>query len=836
MAEVILIGLGSFGKKVVDLFTDLMDERKYLLTSEQKQVVVHPISFQVNQPFNYGKLYSEISDLVKDSDARHFNHPFTYIFVGDLYENGTATYAVDYAFLPWLFEQKNTLRKKSVLGFFTFSDEVDSDGKCSPESMALIANFFKQIEKIDKENYYQAPFKDSNGIPFQKTACPYGPFDRNYIVVTPGDNNAVQNETSLVFAERLFYELYYLSDRYESLAAAVVAERGNRDGACFSGFSMIQVSRMDQLQHFYLKYLFEGKMTDYFLAEDIKGSSAGLEKIKRTFFEMLDIPFETTDFPIDRTVNLFIKNKRQELSNILNIYESNSDEDIEDYISKCKERIIDKLDDLAPQYDEFVRNEMDWMLNNTLIEGLKDLFKINNLTGNISTYIKYVEYIRDRFAYWSTSLKKIKSELPEISIDEDFEKVQEKIEKVQTSPLYKIPLFIPIRKLLIRTAIYSLPLEKYLTNVIKKNLVESLIVQWDDNSVGSRNPVKDCNEVISDLTALKKKLEDRRKQSITKKQFIENITNYYYIICQKKPDEYNAILQRIQSINFGTGKQSEIEQLAIDAFKLWTGKAEYLQDITKNISGFFKHMDDYIEKECARNGFGHIETNTEEASSYARIAVRNMFDRANDLNRKSFHTNAETDYIRRDRIILSPVLEREDFLSREITQNTTEINSIDIPREFTLGSVIYFQDYLYMDRRSLQKYENLCNYENIKLNPPVYISTGKESEKEPVQEKFKEKTEVRNEDMTKKDKYVRSILLDVYDEAMTLNLYNEKFMESPEKLTPGQVNRLAKNVTVEEALEKLTDIQLQDYAREIDVRVIADRAEQIKVIAFTISK
>ena len=826
MAEVILIGLGSFGKKVVDLFTDFMDERKYLLTAEQNQVVVHPISFQVNQPFNYGKLYNEITELVKDSDARHFNHPFTYIFVGDLYENGTAAYAVDYAFLPWLFEQTNTLRKKSVLGFFTFSDEVGAVEKCSPETMALIANYFKQIEKIDADNYYQAPFKDSNGIPFQKTPCPYGPFDRNYIVVTPGDNNAVQNETSLVFAERLFYELYYLTDRYESLAAAVVAERGNRDGACFSGFSMIQVSRLDELQHFYLKYLFEGKITDYFLAEDIKGSSAGLEKIKRTFFEMLDIPFETTDFPIDRAVNLFIKNKRKELSNMLNIYESNSDEDVEDYIKKCKERVADKLDDLAPQYDEFVRNEMDWMLNNTLIEGLKNLFKINNLTGNISTYIKYVEYIRDRFASWSNSLKKLKSELPEVSIDEDFKKVQEKIEKIQTSTLYKIPLFVPIRKLLIRNAIYSLPLENYLTTVIKKNLIESLIVQWDDNSVGSRNPVKDCNEVISDLLTLKKKLEDRRKQSITKKQFIENIPNYYYIICQKKPEEYNAILQRIQSINFGTGKQSEIEQLAIDAFKIWTGKAEYLQDITKNVSGFIKHIDDYIEKECARSSFGHIETNTEEASSYARIAVNNMFERANDLNKKSFHTNAETDYIRRDRIILSPKLEREDFLSREITQNTTEINSIGIPREFTLGSVIYFQDYLYMYRTSLQKYENLLNYENVKLNPPIYVSSKEEASS----------NEVKNEDMTKKDKYVRSILLDVYDEAMTLNLYKEKFAESATKLTPGQVNRLAKAVTVEEVLEKLTDIQLQDYAREIDVRVIADRAEQIKLIAFTISK
>ena len=131
-----------------------------------------------------------------------------------------------------------------------------------------------------------------------------------------------------------------------------------------------------------------------------------------------------------------------------------------------------------------------------------------------------------------------------------------------------------------------------------------------------------------------------------------------------------------------------------------------------------------------------------------------------------------------------------------------------------------------MYRTSLQKYENLLNYENVKLNPPVYVSSKEEASS----------NEVKNEDMTKKDKYVRSILLDVYDEAMTLNLYKEKFAESATKLTPGQVNRLAKAVTVEEALEKLTDIQLQDYAREIDVRVIADRAEQIKLIAYIISK
>ena len=858
--EVILIGLGNFGQKVVSLFNDLMYERKYQLTPEQDTKIVHSIVFPVNQPFNFTKINSDIARLVEKSDARRYSQPFSYIIVGDLAENGTATYAVDYATCPWLFEQANTLRKRDVLGFFTFSDEVGAVESCTPETMALIANFFKKIEKIDHDNYFQAPFTDPNGQPFNKVPCPYGPFDRNYILVTPGGKSAVENETSLVFAERLFYELYYLSDRYENLAASVQADRNDRDGSCFSGFSMIQVSRLDELQHYYLKYILEEQITNFLLADGVKGSESGLEYIQKTFFDMLDIPFKEKDFPIDRAINLFIKLKRNELSNMLNIYESNSNTDVKEYISICKENIDSKLNDLASQYDEFIRNEMDWMLNKTLIEGFKNLFKINNLVGNISTYIQYVELIRDRFASWTGSLKRILAEVSEVSLDEDFEKVEEKIKAIQKSPLYKIPIFIPIRKLLIRNAIYSLPVEKYIRNVIKKNLTQSLIVQWEDSSVNSRNPVKDCNEVISDLLAMKAKIEERRNQAISKKQFIENIPHYYYIISQKDEEDYSALLRKIESINFGTGTKSKIEQLAIDSFKRWTGKAEYLQDITKNLSKFIAHIDAYVENECV-NGFGHIDSDTEEFSRYSKDAVRNMNDRARLLCEKSFHTNSSTDYILGDKIILNPLLDNEDFLSREIKQNTTNINSLEIPREFTLGSVIYFQDFMYLNRTSLQKYDNLKPYENVPVQAPIYIQPGsatvaktkvesKPVTTEPVTSYTISKptptvstpvapakpVEVSNEELTLENKYVRSIILDVYTKAMTSSLYNQKFQENYSELTSGQVNRLAKIMSIEEALNNLDDIQLQDYAREIEVRIVADRKQQIELIAYSIKK
>lgn len=855
--EVILIGLGNFGQKVVDVFNNLMYERKYQLTPEQDNKIVHSIVFPVNQPFNFRKINSDIARLVEKSDARRYSQPFSYIFVGDLYENGTSKYAVDYAFLPWLFEQSNTLRKKDVLGFFTFSDEVGAVESCSRETMALIANFFKRIEKIDNDNYYQAPFTDPNGREFSKVACPYGPFDRNYILVTPGGQDAVENETSLVFAERIFYELYYLSNRYENLASSVQAERNERNGACFSGFSMIQVSRLDELQHYYLKYILEEQITNYLLADGVKGSESGLEFIQKTFFDMLDIPFKEKDFPIDRAINLFIKLKRNEFSNLLDIYESNSTEDFKEYIEICKENINMKLEELAPQYDEFIRNEMDWMLNKTLIEGLKSLFKINNLTGNINTYIQYVELVRNRFASWSDSLKKILSSIPELSLDKDFEIVEEKIKKIQNSALYKIPLFIPIRKLLIRNAIYSLPVETYIRNVIKKNLTQSLIVQWEDNSINSRNPVKDCNEVISDLLAMKAKIEDRRNQAITKKRFIENIPRYYYIISQKETEEYSALLRKIESINFGTGTKSRIEQLAIDAFKKWTGQAEYLQDITKNLIGFISHIDKYIENEC-KNGFGHIETNTEDFSRYAKEAVNNMNNRASLLCEKTFHTKSGTDYILSDKIILNPQLANEDFLSREIHQSSSNIHSLDIPKEFTLGSIIYFQDFMYLQRTSLQKYDNLRPYENVPVEAPIYIN-GNENPVGAVNPKVNMNTnenpnvnantnnvsytvstavkkEVSNDELSLEDKYVRSIILDVYSKSFTLSLYKQKFQEDYPELTAGQINRLAKNLTIEQALENLDDNQLQDYARDIEVRIIADRKQQIDLIAYSIKK
>ena len=62
--------------------------------------------------------------------------------------------------------------------------------------MTSILSFFKRIEKADIDNYYCPQFKDVSGHKINRVDCPTGPFSRNYIVVTPGDENSVLNMTS----------------------------------------------------------------------------------------------------------------------------------------------------------------------------------------------------------------------------------------------------------------------------------------------------------------------------------------------------------------------------------------------------------------------------------------------------------------------------------------------------------------------------------------------------------------------------------------------------------------------------------------------------------------
>lgn len=900
MKDVILIGLGEFGKKTIELFNEIETERKGILPLElREEINVFPIGFKNNRSFNYVKISEAITHLVDRSDSKNGKRPFSYVFVGDLYEDITSNYALDYAMIPMILDQGNILRRDSdnVLGFFTFSDRLESQLKCTPEKMKSILSFFKKIEKVDVDGFYCPRFKDVSGHRIERIECPRGPFSRNYIVVTPGDENSVLAMTSRIFAERVFYELYYLLDEYKERANQVDALRAAKSRSCFSSFTMGQISRLAEMEKYYLTYCLEDSVTDYLLRDEVKGIN--LDALENKFLSMLDI-IERKDestykrssegysvkFPIDRAVSLFVNKFRNELRGLIPAYIKQEYKDDSEYVEICKKKIHDKLYELLPYYDDFVKSEIQHM-HLELEKGYVNLFKVDKLIGNIQTYIKYIEDLKNIFDSWTEDLIELSNSFDEIDLQKHYENVQKKIRKYQKSFIYKLPFFRPVRRMLINNAILELPLKEYLENEIKGNLVESFLKQWGDRSNNSVSPVHTCDVFINDLYVMKNRLQNKKIMIAHKKEFISKMPEHYYIISQLKQDDYTNLLEKLYDKKFGPVNQSQIENIARELFNRWTVRGENIskdrQDITKDPSGFIRHIDSYLF-EKGKELFSNMNEVSEDFEKYASQSVKKLVERIKQLSDNSFITQEKDFYISENAVLFKPELKQEDQIDVCIDTLPPETNRIKVNKDFTLGTVVYFQDHLYMEYRNLRHYESLFKkYEDEKDyeseivyadleelsedDEPVLfssfdieendISTLREESFEAVPEisvPSSDKTMVVEETVSKEENsfensfdcpstfadddeldiynlHSRMLLKEYFDEDFRFTQYQKIFGESVSELSEGNINAIAKSSDLADLLRQMDIEKIHDYCKEINLEdVFSDKETQIETI------
>src|SRR5574344_1330309 len=805
--EIIIIALGKFGKQVADIFSGILDERSSHLSEEEASAVnIHTVSFANEKSFSYVEAVANINNAIKDSAGKFSNKPFSYFIVGDLDEKITSLYSIDYSFLPHLLDQTGTLSKQSVTGFFTFSDQFGAIAKSDDESVALTGNFFKKLYAIDLADSWDAPFKDANSKKFNTVSCPNGPFDRNYVVVSPGDFEFTLKQMALVFAERLFYELYYLGQKYEDMASESKAVRDMRSGTCFSTFSMVQIIRSNELQHYYLSYQLEKNIIEYMLkpAEDNKDSTY----FENKFFEMIDIPSGTKEFPIDRAVELFIKQKKAKFQNLLSVYYSYQSKDIKEYVNECKIKIDNCANELTPDYSAFARDGLNALIQD-LKDGLKQLFCLDRLTGGIESYIKYVTELRSIFSYWKESLEKRLKETEEISIDEYYDKTQKKIRRIQRSIIYKIPLFIPIRRKMIENSILGIPVEKYLEGAIKSNLSKAFLDELKSCEGTSKYPETFCGKILGDLEIIKDSLLKRKNILDVKINYIEEINRYDYVISEEKQKkDYTDCLKRIRERNFGAAKENDIKNTAVTIFKLWT-KDKDLIGITQNPKDFINHIKNTCQN-FQQSDFDQIESDISRFNSFCDTAVEDSKVLSSRIVQKSFAINSSDtdDYVNFKRVLLDPKHTSNDALDQKISDDVEQCFKVEIPKEFTLGSIVYFYDFLYMDIKLLKKYEEFKKYDNIHLAEPVYIGNEGITAHESVQ-------------INKNSKIIMHVLHSVCNDEQRSRLTSEKSEYS---------------LTLEDCINSLTNDQLNDYARANGVMLTPNRDKLIQRLVRTLEE
>lgn len=840
--EVILIGLGKFGTHVNNYLMNLIDERKYQLGANINSVNLHYLSFDSDDMFRSTDVIHTITSAVKDSPGYKRGDNFSYFIFGDLYESVTSKFAIDYAYVPHLLNANagRVIPLKNVIGFFTFSDQIGVAEKVSDESMALIYQFFKRLETINESNVYEVPYKDVNNKSYGVIQTPNGPFERNYMLITPGDSSSVAKETGNVFAERIFYELYYLSETYEKIQiqhqAEIVSEQNYEKN--FSSFSMVEIPRIYEIQKHYLKYSLENRILESFLSEETKGTD--IPVFEKAFFDIVDVPFgNDRQFPMKRAVKLFIENNKGAFDNVLIKFISRKDRDLKEYIKECKQRIEARTEKLNARYDEFVIEEFSFMFK-TLEKGFFDLFKINRLTGNINSYISFVQKLKNTFENWEESIKLFVNSEQEIDLNSAYEKAEKKIKKYQKSKIYSLFFLKNIREKLIENQILSIPVEEYFEAIIQKKLAKALLLQWQEATKTNVTPIQMCSNLIANLEYMKEKLISKNEFVKNQLNFIESINSYYYVIeMYESEEDYKKILSRIKDKNFGMKRKTEIDATVTNAFKQWIVDKDFVSIVQAP-----KRFISFIENEYIPGNislYNEIEKDADHFVSYAETAIANANERTYNLNLKSFNIDNYGAFITDKDIMLEPILDNSDILKEKADDGFSQesITSVKIPNEFTLGSIILFKDYLYMSLKDLQKNVTLEKYSAIEIpklqynNELTIIETkaDKTSQNETL-------AEVHDGNVSEKLRTYSKKLIKFYmTEEKRISLYRELFNNDEiDEVSDDMMFEMTKLISFGELLSILDEEKLDLYAKNNKISLKSNRKKQEEIILYSITK
>lgn len=826
--EVILVGLGKFGESVSNNLVHMIEERHVQLGKIANSVILHTINFADDLVFHSTEYMNKILETVKDSAAYKNGEKFDFIFTGDFFENATSKYAIDFAYIPYLLQQTTAFKLGEVIGFFTFAAELGITEKVPDETLALICKHFTHLDTINKKDTYQVPYKTVMDKTFKNVDSSAGPFNRNYVLVTPGKSNVVGNETGIVFAERIFYELFYLAQKLSEQSHNYISAINDRKNSekNLSCFSMVQIPRINEVQKYYLKYLFEEKIVSSFLQEPIKGTDG--EYYLSKFFETIDMSYKDDSFPIDRAAKLFINRYIENFSHLLTYYVSGAYSDFKEYIEDCKKRLEKTVFDSLPLYDDFAHKEIDYLFI-TLKSGFENLFKVDRINGNFKTYIQFIEALQSKLEKWEGSLKSISEGAELVELEEEFKRATKRIEHLQKKKILSFLVFRNIRQKLIENAILSLPIEEYLESLIKQKLANSFYEYWKALSELKKSPIEECKSILENLNNLQKRFEGKEQYLLNKIKFIENMNDSYYILPMfEVADDYDKLLERIKNRNFGPHNSQRIKDAVSNALKQYVAEKD-IYGITQNPTEFINFIENtYIQNN--KKLFSDIEEKIDEFYDFSKRAVEETKYKTENINSISFETSGTSLF--QNEIILIPNNMKPDCLTEEIDSKfESSLEKLEIPKDFTIGSVMYFKDYLYMSQKDMKKKDFLENYKNLETSEPKYDNTLKEKPAEPAtnENTTNEQTNVieKSSDLWK---YTRSAIMFYMQTEELVNLYNKVFSNNKDILTDEEIDQLSMTIPLREALKELSEEKLSEFAKDNDVRLCDNREKQEKLI------
>ena len=289
-------------------------------------------------------------------------------------------------------------------------------------------------------------------------------------------------------------------------------------------------------------------------------------------------------------------------------------------------------------------------------------------------------------------------------------------------------------------------------------------------------------------------------------------------------DDYKKLLQRIKNRNFGPHNSQRIKDAVSNALKLYIADKD-IYGITQNPTEFINFIENYIQNN--KKLFSDTEEKIDEFYDFSKRAVEETKYKTENINSISFETSGTSLF--QNEIILIPNNLKPDCLSEEFDSKfESSLEKVEIPKDFTIGSVIYFKDYLYMSQKDMKKKSFLENYKNLETSEQKYDNS---LEEQPAASESNTIGQTNtNEKASDLWKYTRSALMFYIQSEELINLYNKIFKENKNILTDEEIDHLSQTIQLQEALKELSEEKLSEFAKDNDIRLCDNREKQEKLI------
>jgi hypothetical protein len=834
--EIVMIGLGAFGSKVNEDFRALLADRRSLMSpAEQDRVGVFQVDFPCDAPFDFEAYHAAIETAVRNSYSRNNNLPFDFYLVGNLGEIGVAMQAVDIAYLLHVMDGSGILRIEdseqpgSVVSFLTYSDLLGSSRAYTQDQVSAFAWFLERCVAAARERRYEPPYADPNGKGFSPVLRQ--PFDRNYLFQTPGDDATIHDQTAKVFCERLFIELMVLEPDYKRNIRKAQRNLADTD-APFCSFCFYQVPRLADMQRYMLKFRYEDFCLDLSRGKPLP--SATEKSLKEKFLRLFDLkPGKEGEFPIERLAFVFKRRHASSFEGVIRSY-AGSAAALVDHVDTCEQgirEIIARLDDsvLTMLREEFTH------IKDVFLEGTRILFQAPALYGYFNYYLDFLEELRGHVLAWSESTISSDFEADKAAFASAVEKVKARLAILDAKPAIRLPVFAPLRREITERLLGSLPYHLLIDAALKEKLAEYLRIDYLDPARNSDHPLHVLDELIASLRGFIAQLGGRQSYVKEKLRLIDGMLDFYYVKSYSNSEGNRKVMERVALKYFSETRKRDL-------------RSRYQKEIYNRWKQTFRDNAEFLHREedflIAINRDADQMLKSQEITSLLEIdreASSSFCSRLDADIRISLDRLAERSFLRiasrrgrEDQLIIAPRSDGQDDLAEAVSRMSASSRSseaeewdsvLPIAREFTLGSVLFLREMLFMPVESMAKWERIKQYASSDIErreASLYHTAASESAEA-----------ARNpagSPLTRREKAVRLVVKEFLGREPLLELYAKVTDGTATEVTDEVVEALARRASTRDVLSLLSDDDLRRTAREFDVIAGLEKARTINNI------